>query len=107
MMERIPERLLAEITTMEERMEAKIVAEMKTNQERLEGKMDANKEKMDAWLNEVKAWRKERAAYREVMEVSLESKEPTPVEMKSVAVNKEVPRWTLSQHWRTDMGIGP
>jgi hypothetical protein len=35
--------------------------------------------KTDAWIGEMKAWQKEMMAYQEVMEVCLESNEPTSV----------------------------
>jgi hypothetical protein len=44
-----------------------------------------------------------------MIEASLEGKKPTPLEMKSIAKQQEVPEGSkqkLSLHWRTDMGTG-
>jgi hypothetical protein len=58
-------------------------------QEEIIAQMDAHQERMGASVN---AWRKEMMACQEVMEAYLESKEPTPEEMKSVAVHEVVPK---------------
>jgi hypothetical protein len=51
--------------------------------------MDAHQERMGAIVN---AWRKETTACQEATEACLESKEPTSVEIESVAVHDDVPK---------------
>jgi uncharacterized protein (DUF3084 family) len=47
---------------------------------------------MDAYLAEMRAWRKEATACQEETEACLDGREPTSMEMESVAVHEEVPK---------------
>jgi hypothetical protein len=84
-------------------------ARTESTQEEMKAKMDIHQKKMDTWLVEIKTWRKETTACQEMMEASLGSKEPTPLETMSIAKQQEVPKrlkWNLPLHWRADMGTG-
>jgi hypothetical protein len=80
---------------MQQKMDA-ILKEIRAGQERLKeeilAKIDASQEKMDAWIAEMRTRRKETTAYKDVTEACLESKEPTPLEVGSVAVHEETPK---------------
>jgi hypothetical protein len=52
-------------------------------------RQDTNQGKANVWLEEMKTWQKETTAYQEATEVYLERKEPTPVEMASIAARLE------------------
>jgi hypothetical protein len=47
---------------------------------------------MDPWIIEMRPWRKETTACQEATEACLESKEPTSLQVESVAVHEEVPK---------------
>jgi hypothetical protein len=57
-----------------------------------EAKIDANQKRMDAWIVDMRTWRKETTACQEATEACLESKEPTSLEVESVAEHEEIPK---------------
>jgi hypothetical protein len=58
-------------------------------QEEITAKMDFHQERLAAGMN---AWQKHMTACRETTKACLESKEPTLLEVESVAVHEEVPK---------------
>jgi gas vesicle protein len=100
--ERIIKHLVAAIGGLEPVIhdnQAKMGTEIKTNQEEMKeelkdrvgslaSQMDTNLKEMTA---EMRACQKETTACQETTEACVESKEPTPVEIGSVAVQEEVP----------------
>jgi hypothetical protein len=87
------------LATMEVKMGInlkEVKEEIRTDLEEMEEAVRINQEKTDPTLKEViveiRVWRKEMTACQEAMEACLESKEPTLVEVESVAMHEEVPK---------------